>query len=840
MTRSPWSPWSFRAWAGCVALAVLSLVTSPSARAQAEPSAPTLRWEVVSVMQAAGGSVSTQARFVLEAGAAQGLARTGWALYFSCIGEVEAGSAEPPFVVEPVVGTLYRVRPGAGFAGLAPGQTLAIALRHPGVMQLTDRAPQGPYFVFDADADRALPPSSYRVEVPVRPEQLGARPGQALPGPTAQALYHQQQALHTSASAAVQPIFPTPLRYEPRPGAVTWRTLPRIDAPAELNEQAGWARSLLAPFVAAGQRRGGEPPLRLRVGAVPGQSSPEAYTLTIAAGEGVTLLGASNAAVARGLATLRSLLPNRPSPRQGLRLPAMQVIDAPRFEYRGLMLDVARHFHPKDTVLRLLDTMAALKLNVLHLHLTDDEGWRLAITGLPELTDFGARRGHSADPWRHLPPAHGSGPDAARSSGSGHYSADDYIEILRHAARHGIDVIPELEMPGHARAAVKAMELRSRRLAAAGDAQADRYRLSDPHDRSQYRSAQLYTDNVMNPALPSTYTFIEHVLDELVALHRRAGVPLRHLHIGADELPGGAWSGSPAAKALIDRLGLAGLPGLWEHFYDRVIALLEARGIRPAAWEELGSRRANADGSGPLVPNPRFAGRRPTLYVWNNLDDAHDLAYRLANTGYPVVLSPVTALYFDMAHSARAGEPGVNWAATTDLRAVFDYDPLNAPALTEAGRRNIVGLQANLFTEVMPTRARLEGLMLPRLFAMAERAWAAEPMGSGREGREGHAPRNAQWAGFVHQLGTRLLPALQRDQPGVQWHLPAPGLLRDGRVVRVSRAWPGLTVRYTLDGTEPNASSPIAASVIQTASPVRAATFDARGRRSLTSHLGGP
>ena len=148
------------------------------------------------------------------------------------------------------------------------------------------------------------------------------------------------------------------------------------------------------------------------------------------------------------------------------------MVDAPRFGYRGFMLDVARNFQPKASVLRTLDLLARYKLNKFHFHLTEDEGWRLEIPSLPELTSVGARRGHTLDSSAFLPPAWGSGPLVDRPWGSGFYSRADYAEILRYAAARHIEVIPELEMPGHARAAIKAMEARQRALLKAGDAEA--------------------------------------------------------------------------------------------------------------------------------------------------------------------------------------------------------------------------------------------------------------------------------------------------------------------------------------------------------------------------------
>src|SRR3989442_5060604 len=198
------------------------------------------------------------------------------------------------------------------------------------------------------------------------------------------------------------------------------------------------------------------------------------------------------------------------------------------------MLDIARNFHPKPVVLRTLDLLARYKLNVFHLHLTDDAGGRIELPSLAALTAVGARRARTLDSGTHLPPAFGSGPDIDRPWGSGFYSRADYVEILRYAAARHIEVIPELEMPGHARAAIRAMQANPQ------------YRLNDPDDRSVYTSAQGYHDNVMNPVLESTYRFIERVVGDLVTLHREAGGPLRHIHMGCDEVPASGWQGSPA------------------------------------------------------------------------------------------------------------------------------------------------------------------------------------------------------------------------------------------------------------------------------------------------------
>src|SRR2546430_6043931 len=253
------------------------------------------------------------------------------------------------------------------------------------------------------------------------------------------------------------PVFPTPVDVTPGTGPLHLSAMPPVEASDSLGTEASFATDFLRPYFGS-TRKGSGPPLRLEVGAVEGQASNEAYTLVVDPVQGIRIVGTSPAGVFYGLQSLRSLLPP-PTPRVGLTLPAIRVVDAPRFGYRGFMLDVARNFHPKSLVLHTLDLLARYKVNVFHLHLTGDEGWRIELPGLPELTAVGARRGHPFDSDQHLPPAFGSGPLVDRPWGSGFYSRTDYIEILRYAAARHIEVIPEIEMPGHARAAAKALGL---------------------------------------------------------------------------------------------------------------------------------------------------------------------------------------------------------------------------------------------------------------------------------------------------------------------------------------------------------------------------------------------
>jgi len=792
----------------CLAL-LLALSSARAAPPYAGGEHLQVRWQQQDAGKGGRLEVRNQDRFPLPA--------QGWSLYFNCIECTVAGPLDGKLAIDELGGTLYRLRPAPGFGGLAPGQAMNADYRAPSADAKLYRAPAGLYLVYEAAPGQAQAITDYQLLPLPRPDQLGK--GQAV---TALDLYRRNASSIALPAEALPPIFPTPLQLQKGTGVLHLESAPAIEAGAGLKNEAGIAASLLKQYWPVSAPAPSGATLRLAVGAIAGQESPEAYTLAVEAG-GITIIGNSAAGVALGLQSLRDLLPlPGAGGTKAVDLPLLAVTDAPRFAYRGLMLDVSRNFQPKQTVFRLLDLMARVKLNAFHFHLTDDEGWRLEIPGLPELTSIGAVRGHSAKPGVRLQPEYGSGPSATDPHGSGYYSRADYLEILRYAAARHIEVIPEIEMPGHARAAVKAMEARYRRMKAAGQPGAGEYLLNDLDDRSQYKSAQNYNDNVMNPGLESSFTFIGHVVKEVAALHREAGVPLRTLHVGGDELPAGAWEKSPLGRKLMASKKLQDKAALWNYFYDRVDAILRQNGLATSGWEELGAHK-NA-------PNPHFAQRGFTLYVWNNVGDAKDLGLRLANAGYDVVLAPATKQYLDMSHNMNPDEPGVNWAAYIELEDVYNFAPLDN-SLTEAGKRRIRGLEAALWTETIRDPALIDYLLMPRLLAMAERAWAADPAGTSEA---------AAWQGFVNVLGQRVLPRLDLEQAPlgpVNYRIAPPGLSREGGKVFANHALPGFTLRYTSDGSEPTAASPLVQGPIAERGLIHVAAFDRNGRRGGISRL---
>src|SRR5205807_789945 len=381
------------------ALPALVLAFPPSAGAA--QTALQLRWELErDVFQdAAGGRGLSRAVFTITNRDAKPLPASGWAIYFNALHSAQPGTVEGGFLIEDVIADLHRLVPAAAFTGLAPGSSLRI----PYLTDLLPNAsfvPRGPYIVFDAAKDVGIPLTDY-VAVPFeRPPQGAGRDPRVV---TPENQFALDSVIHAIPASELPPVFPTPVAVSQGAGALHLTAMPPVEAPEALGNEAAFAAEYLRPYF-GNKGKGAVPPLRLEVGPVAGQASPEAYSLVVDPAQGVRIVGASPAGVFYGLQSLRSLLP-APTSRAGLVLPAIRVVDAPRFGYRGFMLDVARNFQPKAAVLRTLDLIARYKLNVFHLHLTDDEGWQIELPSLPELTAVGARRGHTLDSGTHLPPA---------------------------------------------------------------------------------------------------------------------------------------------------------------------------------------------------------------------------------------------------------------------------------------------------------------------------------------------------------------------------------------------------------------------------------------------------
>lgn len=400
----------------------------------------------------------------------------------------------------------------------------------------------------------------------------------------------------------------------------------------------------------------------------------DAYHLTF--GEQITLSYGAAPGRHAGLTALAQLLHGaRIDPAQ-FHFPASgSITDQPRYQWRGCHLDVSRQFFEPKDVRRLIDIMAWLRLNVFHWHLSDDEAWRLEIKAYPQLTTLGVLRG----PDEPMLPQLGNGATPV----GGFYTQEDVKAIVAHAAALHIEVLPEIDIPGHSTAILTALP-----------------ELVDGQEAPEsYHSVQGFPNNALNPAIEQTYTFLGHVFDEMVDLF-----PSKLIHIGGDEVAANTWMASPLAKALMEKEGLDGTFGLQSYFMKRIQKMLNERGRQMAGWDEV-SHGGGVDPEGTLL----MAWQKPEVGV------------ALAEQGYDVVMTPGQAYYLDMVQDDAWQEPGASWAGTVPPIHSYHYEAVGD--FPEALKSKMRGVQACIWTENFLNRDYFNHLVFPRLAAVAEAAW---------------------------------------------------------------------------------------------------------------------
>ena len=573
--------------------------------------------------------------------------------------------------------------------------------------------------------------------------------------------------------------------------------------------------------------------IRLKVDPKLNNAKAESYTLEID-DEVITIVGSDNAGVFYAMQSLLNLIPA--NSQGSASLPQLELEDSPRYGWRGMHYDNGRNYHGKEAMFKLVEQMARYKMNKLHWHFSEDEGWRLEIPGLPELTDVGGYRCFDLEERECLLTQLGTGPFKS-GSGNGYLKREEFVELLKFAKDRHIQIIPEVEGPGHARASIKAMEARYHNMLEQAEkaaknniktrsankevqhidmGPATQYLLTDPKDTSVYMTVQNYKDNSMNVCMDSTYAFLDKVTYELQQMYREAGVQLKNLHIGGDEVGAGSWIGSPICQALFadPNNGVSGPADLKPYFTQRVATLLEKRGISPGIWEDgIMYDRENS------FKRDEFPNKTFTVNTWDNIWEwgVADRAYRLANAGYQVVLSHGTHLYFDHPYEASPEERGYYWATRyTDTKKAFNYMPddvyanadytrtrepiVNLEALV--GRplpklekpENILGMQGQVWSETIRTEDQVLAMIFPRILSVAERAWHKADW----EGESVDTKKQAKdWAEFSSAVGLKELDKLAKD--GINLHLPVPGGVIENGKLYANSAFAYLSIEYSLD-----------------------------------------
>jgi hexosaminidase len=527
-----------------------------------------------------------------------------------------------------------------------------------------------------------------------------------------------------AAEPARYDLIPWPRQVEARPGAFPLAAATRVTlsdpASAELRSIADFLVGYIQATagVRVGMEAGAVPQgtagtIALHLNSAAG-IAPEGYRLAVTP-EGVTLTASAPAGLFYGVQTLRQLLPAA-SAAAAPAIPAVQIEDAPRFRYRGMHLDVARHFFPVEFVKRYIDLLAMHKMNTFHWHLTEDQGWRIEIKRYPKLTEVGACRketriGHERDK---------AGFD--RVPYCGFYTQEQIREIVDYARERHVTIIPEIELPGHSRAALAAYP-----------------ELGCTPGPFEVATSWGIFEDIYCPK-EETFTFLEGVLTEVMQLF-----PGEYIHIGGDEAPKTRWRESEVAQAVMRREGLRDEHELQSYFIRRVERFLNAHGRRLIGWDEIIE--------GGLSPTATVMYWRDRQNAGVGVHGGEDPARVAVRNGNDLIMTPNQTLYFDHYQADPAGEPLAIGGLTT-LREVYEYEPV-PDDFSPQEARHVLGAQGNVWTEYMKTPEHVEYMVFPRLIALAEVVW------SPREARD--------WSSFVERLPAHLR---RLDALGVRYRAP--------------------------------------------------------------------
>jgi hexosaminidase len=500
----------------------------------------------------------------------------------------------------------------------------------------------------------------------------------------------------------------------------------------------------------------------------------ESYRLMVQA-RAIKLTG-QGAGLFYGAQSLIQLLPARE--KLPLTIPGVEITDQPRFRYRGMHLDVGRHFFPVPFIRKYLDLMAQYKLNYFHWHLTEDQGWRIEIKQYPKLTEVGAWRKETVKE-RQLNPYVGDS-----TPHGGYYTQEEVKAVVAYARERFITIVPEIEMPGHSQAALAAYP----ELSCTGG----------PFEVSTTWGVHR---EVYCPK-EETFTFLQNVLTEVMALF-----PGPYVHIGGDECPKDRWKQCAHCQALIQREGLKDEDGLQSYFIRRIERFLNANGKQLIGWDEILE--------GGLAP-------RATVMSWRGERGGIEAARQR----HDVVMTPTGYCYFDYGQGDPQREP-LHIGGYLPLKKVYGYDPVPAE-LQPAERKHILGAQGNVWTEYLKTPAQVEYMAFPRLLALAEVVWSPA--------------ESKDYDGFLRRLPAQLARLEKQqvsfripEPDGLQDHLTTAERVS----VRLSSYLPGSRIHYTLDGSEPDERSPVyrrpfgVALLPEQKITLQARVVTPRGRRSV-------
>ncbi len=578
----------------------------------------------------------------------------------------------------------------------------------------------------------------------------------------------------------------------------------------------------------------------------------ESYTLTINE-DGINIGAFDRAGALYGLQSLKQILLVSKIEKTNIKF--VEIEDSPKFSYRGMLLDISRNFYGPKKIKQILDYLSFFKINHLDFRLTDDEGWRLEIPGLEELTSVGSKRAFTKDELESLIPMYGSGPDTS-STGSGYLSRSDFVDILNYAKERNILIIPQISVPSHMRSAIVSMNARYQKFIELGNQEeAEKYLLIDPDDKSEYYSAQGFNDNIMNICRESSFTFYNKVIDEIFLMYKDAGVEMEKFGVAADELPYGAWQKSPICDSFMRDNSIVGdYNSLYTMMQRRVYDKISSYGSTMTGWDDIVLKLTERNQSETLIKD-FFEGDDILLYVWNNDwgGGRQDMIYKYANLGYKTIMSNSSAFYFDMVDDKDLDNIGLSWSGYADYKDMWTVDVFNvfndsygveknnisndyierSEKLNPENRSNIVGVQSQIWSETIRNEDILDYMFMPNILVFSQKAWSHDDTWMNIDDPDSkRRALETQWNKFSNNIGQRLLPIVDNIFGGLSYDLPKPGGLIIDNKLFANTVFPGLDIKYTLDGSEPSLSSKTYESPIeiQDGDIINLRLFDKTGR----------
>lgn len=766
--------------------------------------------------------------------------KKNWTIYYSQLprGVKQEGASEVK--VEVVNGNFFKMYPTDEFAPLAPGDSMRITFLCTYKLDRNSHVPEGTYWVETVDGKEGSP-------LPVALKALPLPSPESMSGyPDATKIYESNLRLAGAPALVQSDILPSVKKVVAIEGDnVVLEGKVALAFPENFAGEAKLLKEKLTGLY--GLEVVGNASVKIVLEELLDRKeavNDEYYTINI--GDNLIKISAATPhGIFNGTQTLLSMLKGKQTP---YLLEAVSIRDYPDLAYRGQMIDIARNFTAPENLKKLVDIFASYKLNVLHFHFCDDEAWRLEIPGLEELTTVGSRRGHTTDESQCLYPCYDGGYDPdAKTVGNGYYSREEFIDLLKYAAERHVRIVPEIESPGHARAAIVSMKARYNKYFETDPGKATEYILSEPEDTSRYVSVQYYTDNVMNVALPSTYRFMEKVIQELNAMYQEAGLSLSTVHLGGDEVPRGVWMGSPKCQELMKEKGMTKAHDLSEYFITQMADVMQKNGLKFSGWQEVALGHTEE-------AHQQLRGQAAGVYCWNTVPGSDEVVYQTANNGYPVILCNVGNFYMDMAYNGHPDERGLDWGGYVDESVSFSMLPFSIyrslrvdmagnpidlnnaekgkTALTEIGKKHIMGVQGQLFAETIRSFDGVEYLLFPKILGLAERGWNAHPVWENLSGVREQQAFNQALALYYEKISKSEMPYWAKH--GINFRLPQPGLLvKDGNLY-ANVAIDGAEIRYTTDGSEPTAQSTLWKEPVKCGSLVVKAKTFYQGKESLT------